>query len=317
MQKDFTYLNDLDKMIDSRIRKVPGMEPSQKLIILRGLPASGKSTWAKEFVKSNDNWKRVNKDDLRDMIDGGSWSKDNENAILSIRDLMVKKFLEQGFSVIVDDTNFEDKHIERISDIVLNHSGIVECTLKDFDAPLKELIERDKSRPNPVGAGVIKRMYFKYKHNPTERHPKYVEQNQNLPKAIIVDIDGTIALMNNRGPYDWKKVGQDLVNKPVVDFINECSWGSGEVDVVVMSGRDSVCRKETLGWLDKSGLNYDSLYMRPEKDQRKDVIIKKELYEEYVKDHYNVVAVFDDRNQTVEGWRDLGLLTFQVNEGDF
>lgn len=38
-----------------------------KLLVLKGLPASGKSTYAKELV--NKGWKRVNKDDLRAMID--------------------------------------------------------------------------------------------------------------------------------------------------------------------------------------------------------------------------------------------------------
>ena len=63
----------------------------QKIILTRGLPASGKSTWSKEQVaKSNGKIKRVNKDDLREMVDAGIWSKDNEQNIIDVRDAMVR-----------------------------------------------------------------------------------------------------------------------------------------------------------------------------------------------------------------------------------
>jgi predicted kinase len=293
----------------------------QHLIILRGLPASGKSTWAREQVRNHANWKRVNKDDLRDMVDDGQWNKVNEKSIVNTRNIIVEGFLRDGFNVIVDDTNLADKHIRDLMDIAERATPeFVSVEIKDFDAPLDELIKRDALRENPVGAKVIKGMYYKYKFKPEERHPKYVEQNQNLPKAIIVDIDGTIALMKDRGPFEWKKVGNDLVNKPVVDFVENFAYqdrDSGSCEIILVSGRDSSCREETTDWLLVNNILYDSLFMRPEGDYRKDVEIKKEIYENHIKDEYNVVAVFDDRNQTVKGWRELGLLTFQVAEGDF
>ena len=49
-----------------------------KLIMTKGLPASGKSTWAKQYLDDNPGTKRVNKDDLRAMLDNGKWSKRNE-----------------------------------------------------------------------------------------------------------------------------------------------------------------------------------------------------------------------------------------------
>jgi len=50
---------------------------------------------------------------------------------------------------------------------------------------------------------------------------------------------------------------------------------------------------------------------------RKDVIIKQEIYEEHIKDKYDVLFVMDDRNQVVEFWRSIGLTCFQVAEGNF
>lgn len=78
-----------------------------KLIFLRGLIGSGKTTWALEQVKnSKGKIKRVNKDDLRDMIDAGIWSKKNEQQILDVQNSMALGFLLNGFDVILDNTNF-------------------------------------------------------------------------------------------------------------------------------------------------------------------------------------------------------------------
>ena len=58
-----------------------------KVLVLIGLPASGKSTWAHDFIERNPNWIRINKDDLRSMLHNGVWSKGNENKVLNIRDV--------------------------------------------------------------------------------------------------------------------------------------------------------------------------------------------------------------------------------------
>jgi predicted kinase len=87
-----------------------------------GLPASGKSTWAKEQVaKSGGQMKRVNKDDMRNMIDGGKYSRGNEKSILAIRDLIIEHYLSVGISVVVDDTNLHPKHKEALKVIAAKY----------------------------------------------------------------------------------------------------------------------------------------------------------------------------------------------------
>src|ERR1035437_3369332 len=88
-----------------------------KIIMTRGLPGSGKTFFAKEFIKKNPSFKRVNKDDLRLMIDDGKWSKDKEKFIIEARDELVKISLDGGFSVIVDDTNLSPKHFAHLTDM--------------------------------------------------------------------------------------------------------------------------------------------------------------------------------------------------------
>lgn len=118
-----------------------------------------------------------------------------------------------------------------------------------------------------------------------------------------------------RGPFDWKKVGLDDVDETIAGIVNRLN----DVDLVaiVMSGRDESCRDATEAWLLKHGIVYDKLFMRPEKDMRKDNIIKSELFDDYVRDNYDVQFVLDDRNQVVDMWRAMGIKTLQVAPGNF
>lgn len=280
-----------------------------KLVMLKGLPASGKSTYAKELVKQG--YKRVNKDDLRAMIDNGKWSNKNEEIVKSIQESMVHTFIDRGYNVVVDDTNFayEDKWKGIASYLEADFE------IKYFDTPVQECIKRDMFRGDKtVGADVIQGMYRKY----IEPHLKKPEFVRGAPYCYIVDIDGTIARMKDRRPYDWHLVGNDEPIVEVISLVNDLKAAhKGACKVILLSGRDSVCRSETIEWLAKQGVPYDELYMRPQGDMRKDCIIKKELYDAHVLGKFNVLGVFDDRDQVVELWRSLGLQTYQCNYGNF
>jgi predicted kinase len=175
-----------------------------KLIMTRGLPASGKTTWAKEQVlNGNGRVKRINKDDLRAMVDAGQWSKSNEKFILKLRDNFVFEALMAGYDVIVDDTNLAPKHEEQLRAIFKTvESGSwfpggesnMKFEIKDFtDVSLRTCIDRDSARPNSVGEKTIKRMHRQFLRlvPRTFTAPEY---NPDLPNCIIVDIDGTLAI---------------------------------------------------------------------------------------------------------------------------
>lgn len=75
----------------------------KKVIMMRGLPGSGKSTYAKNLLKENPNmYKRINRDDLRAMFDNGHWSKGNEKFVKQVREMLIIKALEDGKHVLVD-----------------------------------------------------------------------------------------------------------------------------------------------------------------------------------------------------------------------
>jgi len=271
------------------------------------LPASGKSTWAKQQIQQNKGmYKRVNKDDLRAMLDNSNWSKDNEKFILKIRDEIILKGLEEGKHIIVDDTNLASKHEEHIKQLV---KGKAEVEVKFFEVKLEEAIKRDLKRPVSVGERVIREMYDQFLAPPIE---KYIPPNK--PEAYIFDIDGTLAKMNNRSPYDWDKVDTDLVNEPVASmfFLLKPHY-----KMIICTGRDGAYLDKTKKWLAENKFDYDLILTRPAGNTENDAIIKRRLFEEHIRNEYDIKGVFDDRDRVVEMWRSLGITCFQVDKGNF
>ena len=137
--------------------------------------------------------------------------------------------------------------------------------------------------------------------------------------AIICDLDGTLALNDHgRSFFDATDCDKDAVNEPVRMVVR---WAyDNNYHIIFLSGREDRYEEPTRRFLDKcgfSGLMYE-LIMRKTGDNRKDSIIKWELYEEHIKPmDLRVLFILDDRNQVVDMWRDKGLTVFQVAKGDF
>lgn len=284
-----------------------------KIIMLKGLPASGKSTWAKEQVTNgNGQIKRVNKDDLRAMIDCSKWSKDREEQIIEAQNELIKVFLTNGKTVIVDDTNFEWKHYERLERIADSFSKCdFEVNASFCDVPLRECLRRDALRPNPVGREVINRMARQYGVGVPKPYP----YDEALEDVVICDLDGTLAHIGCRNPYDASTCELDTLNEPVAHYLKQTDYLCKPI--YLFSGREEKYREPTEKWLNLHRIGFDRLVMRSTGDNRKDSIIKREMFEEHVRGKYNVRVVLDDRQQVVDMWRDLGLNVWQVAEGNF
>ena len=283
-----------------------------KIIMMKGLPASGKSTWAKQFLRDRnflgEKWKRVNKDDLRAMLDESRWSRENEKFVLALRDDLIVLAIVKGYNVIVDDTNYAPKHEESFREVAKRWK--VGFEIKDFsDVSPEECIKRDLARPNSVGSKVIMQMYNQYIKPKAEP----IKKNPQLPLCIVCDLDGTLCLFDG-DPYE-RDFTQDRVNEPVADIVRR--FAESGTKVFYVSGRKDKFRGQTEQWLKKYMLDYASPLMRKTDDERKDAIVKKEIYEESIKGKYNVQFVLDDRNQMVDMWRSLGITCLQVAEGDF
>ncbi|GLI41526.1 acid phosphatase class B [Glycomyces algeriensis] len=139
---------------------------------------------------------------------------------------------------------------------------------------------------------------------------------KHLPNAAIVDIDGTVALMGSRDPYDETTVIHDAPNYPIVRLVTVVAMAGHSL--VFVSGRTEACREDTETWLARRfPFPHSGLHMRAIGDKRRDAEVKTEIYRTHIEGRYNVRWVFDDRNQTVAAWRALGLTCLQVAPGDF
>jgi predicted kinase len=195
----------------------------KKLIILRGLPASGKSTYAKSLLEDNlGMYKRLNKDELRLMLDNSHHTKSNEKFVERVRDMMLVEALKEGKHVVIDDTNLSDRPIERLRQVVQNYckdtGDQVQIEVKNIETTLQECLERDETRDKKVGKNVIMRMYKQHIMG-DERGPHYKPQNTELPKAIICDLDGTLAVIKDRNPHDALACEKDLLNEPIANLV--------------------------------------------------------------------------------------------------
>lgn len=59
------------------------------------------------------------------------------------------------------------------------------------------------------------------------------------------------------------------------------------------------------------------LFMRPAGDTRNDAVVKLELFDQHIRDRYDVLRCYDDRARVVAAWRSIGLTVFQVADGNF
>jgi predicted kinase len=293
-----------------------------RLLITRGLPASGKTTFARKLQPYV---VRVNRDDLRLMLHGRrlftQWA---EGQVTAVQRAMVEALLRARASVIVDDTNLRSRTVREWAEMAARfHAGF---EVHDFtDVPVQECLRRDAERPEPerVGAAAIRTMHSRFLAGRAlplpvpvveQRYARYVP-DETLPPALLVDIDGTVAVLGARSPYDWSRVGEDAPHRAVIDAVRAMHAAGNAI--LFCTGRDEHSRAATQAWLDRHvGVPYEELFMRPDGDSRRDAIVKQEIFEARIKDRWRIVGVFEDRQHVVRMWRSLGLTVFQVAEGD-
>jgi predicted kinase len=299
------------------------------LFITRGLPASGKTYWASSWVADDpDTRARVNRDDLRAMVHDGRFIKGvTEPRIIVARNAAISALLRKGVDVVCDDTNLAQRTARDLLKLAARAGAGFE--VEDFTStPLELCIERDAQRARPVGEQVIRDMHTRYLRgrdlplpHPEELHDETAEVRRyqakpGTPRAVLVDIDGTAALMCDRSPFDETRVHEDLPNLPVIAVVRALHAAGHQV--VYVSGRTAACRDATEKWLAAHvGVPHRALHMRAEGDFRKDYTVKAEIFDRHIRDHYAVACVLDDRRQVVEMWRAMGLTVLQVADGDF
>lgn len=305
-----------------------------KLVITRGLPASGKTKFAREWVKEDPIHRvRVNLDDYRDMMFGG-WTGEtaHEIAVVKASEAAVSALLDKGYDVIMDNTFLRQRHARDARMLALRHGSefeVVDMTDVDVETCITRDAHRIAQGDRGVGEDVIRTMHWKLIRGrsyplPFPEEPSQENSEVNIyvppldkPKAVVVDVDGTVALMVGRSPYDETRVHEDRPNHTVIRIVQ--SLYKDGYEILFVSGRHDVCKEATFEWLSRYVIPTEDfeLLMRKDGDNRKDFIVKREIFDAEIRHNYNVVACLDDRKQVVDMYRSLGLTVMQVAEGNF
>jgi predicted kinase len=310
------------------------MNKEQLIYITIGLPGSGKTTWSSELERTinknypNDKCIRINNDDIREIFslnkDGSKqpWSPKFEKEVQSEFNSRMKLSLDLGWDVILDNTYLNPKTYQKLRENLKQNWPHVKVIVQDFTSvPLETCIERDENRKakgeRSVGVEVIMRLWSQFL-KPHIIPPPYIE---NVPSTIIVDLDGTLAIVGDRNVYDASNCDVvDTPNPAIVNMLQLYKRNSQDVVISFMSGRMDKYKDPTLRFLKKCGFNVlhgdwnHNLFMRKTGDARHDYIVKRELYETHIKGKYNVLFCLDDRPSIVRLWKTLGLMVFNCGD---
>lgn len=301
----------------------------KKIIICRGIQGSGKTSWSKQWCSEDPEHRvRINNDDIRNML-GNYWVTSREKLVKNLYVNFLVFAMNLNYDIVIDNMNLNPKTIKEIENMVLLRNKSSDCKykieFKDFWTPVKECIRRDSLRPNPIGAKVIKETFNRYRSFIAQEKVKalkQLQQDSNLPKAIICDMDATICLNAIGRPfYGPDAIEQMKDDEPIQEVINLvlAYLYYNNASLIILTGREDTgdCRKVTEQWLKDHSVNPDLVIMRTEGDHSTAIECKKKLYEQHIKDKFNVVLAFEDDSECVKMWRELGIICLQPNEGQF
>ena len=286
-----------------------------KVTILKGLPASGKTTYAKEWCaqESHQNHIRINYDELRTSMFGDvPWTRENEVKMKAEALRQATDLLNTGWSLVIDNTNLSRG--ARKPWVDLGQQMGVPVAIHEMPTTRRDCIDRDSKRTGKarVGQAVIDRMALFH---------GLIDWSDD--RLVLVDMDGTLADTSTRqhfveqSPKDWDgwhaHVGEDAIKIDIADVVDALAATS---TIVIVSGR-AIDRAGTAteDWLNQYAVPFNYLFMRNGGDFRPDTVVKKEILDLLPKDR--ILCVLDDRDSVVEMWRANGLTCLQVAKGAF
>ena len=293
-----------------------------KILMMRGLPASGKTTFANQILQDSNQWVRANLDSLRPMLHGNrTWKPKQERITQQVERQICETLIKNNVNVIIDDTNLTNYHYDKWSSCAKKLNA--EFAMHDMDTRLEICLERNTLRlaidnsPLIPSNNVIVNM---------ARVNNMFEGVAFDKKEIIVDIDGTIANIDHRlhhirkNPKNWRGFFSEIrYDEPRWDVLYEVvnQAEKENAGIVYVSARPEQYRTETEKWLKEHihhTYKYKTLIMRHDSDKRKDELVKKDILNRYFK-RDRIIAVYDDRLSVIRMWESEGLKVINCNIG--
>lgn len=279
-----------------------------KAILTIGVSGSGKTHWAtqqKMHVIPRDDIRReiLGLDYKTNLWDHWKFTKKAEREVTKRQHNQIQEAAANNEDIIIADTNINPKTREKLTAMLQELGYDVEE--KVFKTSIWNCLANNFDRVDEVSENVIWNQWYSL-------NTQGFLDEDIIPtnRVVVCDIDGTIAAMGGRSPYDYSKLSLDTVRDEVAQAVlGLCERMDAEL--VFVSGREIISRRETYDWLSSKVTTEFTLFMRPLKDNRPDTEIKREIYETFLEDK-DIVAVFDDRPCVVDMWNDLGLTVFAV-----
>jgi predicted kinase len=271
----------------------------------------------------------VNRDKIRELLFGytegniADYYKEPkiisfEKEVTKYQNVMISEALASGKTPIVDATHLSVKYLRDFA------FWNVPVALVWFDINPGVAWNRVEKRTRKVSEEIIVKQYnqFATLQSKFEKEPELfdftpvtMENDPSKPSCVIVDIDGTLAHMDFRYPYDWHRVGEDTVDKATKALVWDL-YRSKSTKIIICTGRDGVCLPETTEWLNNHNIPYHGIFIRPAGDQRPDWQVKEEMWRKICQLYY-IEYMIDDRQQVVRRARALGFKVMNVEYNNF
>lgn len=313
------------------------------IVLMRGISGSGKSTYAREHFSD---YVIVSRDEIRsrfcnlnEYFDGGMRTP-FEDYLTTIEETEIAQAICKGKPLVIDNTNLRPKYIQNYVNIFAQLNVDPEVVkFVELDVSSGEAMNRNLAAGKHISKDVINQQYRQFLSNKvkisdfvlngewifTQRKnyfsiPMDVEPykgNPELPGAFIVDLDGTCATRalgpDMRSFYDYSNVETDEP-VPFVKTLIEGMMAIG-YEPIFLSGRpEELARKGTEQFIrEKIGVYKFELYMRSDaidmdgEERLPDFKVKYRLFNEHIRNRYNIIGAFDDRRQIVNLWEELGI----------
>lgn len=297
-----------------------------KIILVQGIPGSGKSTWAKKWVEEDPIHRvRWNNDDCRKMC-GPYWIPERETFIRIIRESFLNAAMMAPKDIVIDDMNLNPNTIEFYENLVKNYNKVASSRGREpytieyklFNTPVEECIRRDALRENPVGEQFIRGTFKKYALYIRDCQNTKIIDNMaklyinNKPNCVLVDLDGTLTYALERPWYGKEAASKMFNDKANVGLVTLLRSLSEDVKIIIMSGRSEGDEaKASLNWLSYWNIKSEQAIFRKEGDYRAGEIIKLENYNKYIKGKFNVLAAVEDDPKCVKMYQEQGIFILQ------